>query len=307
MFRLAHVTDPHFRAFGLAGLSLRGLLGKRLLGAANIVVNRWRKHRMDLLESLGQHLAAQRPDHVALTGDVGNVAWVSEWQAGRRWLERYAGPPADVTVIPGNHDAYVNDVTRTGAFESLFAAYQHAERGGGGAAGTDSREAYPFVRVRGPLALVAVNTCVPTGDFGAWGEIGPAQLRRLEAILGDDDVRRRVRVVLMHHPPVVHRKGEDRNLRDRGALAEVLARVGADLVLHGHDHRDEAAVLEGPRGSRIMAVGAGSASYAGPAEGRARYNVYGFREDGRGIELHTYAHDARERSFVEVSRKTLAP
>ena len=69
--------------------------------------------------------------------------------------------------------------------------------------------------------------------------------------------------------------GEYRNLKDRAALAAVLARVGADLVLHGHDHADERATLEGPGGAKIPVVGAGSASYAGAPDRRSRYNIYG--------------------------------
>ena len=52
MFRLAHVTDPHFRSF--AGARPGAFLGKRAIGALNLVVNRRRKHRMELLEELGE-------------------------------------------------------------------------------------------------------------------------------------------------------------------------------------------------------------------------------------------------------------
>src|SRR5207237_10182417 len=122
--------------------------------------------------------------------------------------------------------------------------------------------------------LMGITGCVATGDFGAWGEVGAAQLGRLESLLARPEVARCVRVVLVHHPPVMHKGGEHRNLRDRAALTAVLARAGADLVLHGHDHRDESAVLEGPWGRAIAVIGAGSASYAGGPERRSRSNIY---------------------------------
>jgi 3',5'-cyclic AMP phosphodiesterase CpdA len=132
------------------------------------------------------------------------------------------------------------------------------------------------VRLRGPVALIGVNSCVATGDLGAWGEIGAPQLERLEALLARRDLAERVRVVLVHHPPVRHKGGEHRNLRDRSALAAVLARAGADLVLHGHDHQDE----------------------------RARLNIY---EIGAGaITLVTRAHDQASDRFAEVRRERLA-
>ncbi|MDX2020546.1 MAG: metallophosphoesterase [Deltaproteobacteria bacterium] len=304
-FRLAHLTDPHFRSFEGAFPSV--LVGKRVVGALNILVNRRRKHRMELLEKLGQHLAGQKVDHVAITGDIGNVSLVGEWKAGLRWIQRYGGRPERVTVIPGNHDAYVRDVVASSAFERLFEPYQTGERAAarsdGGEHLADSRESYPFVRLLGRLVLVAVNTCVPTGDLGAWGQIGDRQLRRLESMLADPQFKNRQRVVLLHHPPVVHKHGEERNLRDRDAFAAVLAKVGADLVLHGHDHRDEVATLRGPLDAPVPVVGAGSASYAGAPAGRARYNIYEF-SDGH-IGCVTYAHDKQTDAFVQVDRKVL--
>jgi 3',5'-cyclic AMP phosphodiesterase CpdA len=292
MFRLAHVTDPHFRGF--AGARPWHFFNKRMLGTANIVLFRRRKHRMELLEDLRRDLAARPVDHLALTGDLGNVSLEGEWLAARRWIEAYA-PPAAVTVIPGNHDAYVAETVRAGTFERVFAPYQTADLRQGDTS-------YPFVRFRGDLALVAVNSCVPTGDLGAWGEIGVDQLARLEALLQAPQVAGRTRVVLIHHPPVRHRRGEDHNLRDREALAALLKRTGADLVLHGHDHRDERATLQGPDGRKIPIIGAGSASYAGHPEHRARYNVYEI--EGRAITAITYAH-AGAGPYREAARERL--
>jgi 3',5'-cyclic AMP phosphodiesterase CpdA len=308
MFRLAHVTDPHFRGF--AGLRLGALAGKRAIGLVNLALNRRRHHKLELLAALGEDLASQAVDHMALTGDLSNISLEGEWGEALRWIERHAGPPEAVTVIPGNHDAYVADVVKAGTFERLFGRFQTADvdgvtaGAGAGVAAGDPRAGYPFARLRGPLALIGVSSCVATGDLGAWGEIGTPQLARLEALLTHAEVARRVRVVLVHHPPVMHKGGEHRNLKDRDALAAVLAQVGADLVLHGHDHRDESAVLAGPRGGRIAIVGAGSASYAGGPERRSRYNIYEFA--GTSITLVTRAHDQASQQFREVRREPLA-
>jgi 3',5'-cyclic AMP phosphodiesterase CpdA len=310
MFRLAHVTDPHFRGFD--GLKLGELAGKRAIGLVNLALNRRRKHKAELLDGLSADLRAQAVDHLALTGDLSNLALEGEWQAALRWLGRLEAAPAAATIIPGNHDVYTADVVRAGAFERLFGGYQTgdvappARAHAAAAAGTapvDGRDRYPFVRLRGPLAIVGVNSCVATGDLGAWGEVGAAQLERLEAVLTSAEVAHRVRVVLIHHPPVMHKGGEARNLRDRAALVALLARTGADLVLHGHDHRDENAVLEGPAGARIAVVGAGSASYSGGPERRARYNIYEITSDA--ITLVTRAHDEATDAFKEVRRERL--
>ena len=309
MFRLAHVTDPHFHGFD--GLTLGALAGKRAIGLVNLAVNRRRHHKTELLAALGEDLRAEAPDHLALTGDLSNLSLDGEWRAALRWLEQQGAASATATVIPGNHDAYVAEVVRAGTFEKLFGRFQTGDvdgvangAGGNGAGGGDGREHYPFVRLRGPLALIGVNSCVATGALGAWGEVGSEQLARLEALLGHPEVARRIRVVLIHHPPVMHKGGEARNLKDRDALAAVLARAGADIVLHGHDHRDERADLAGPGGRRIPIIGAGSASYAGGPENRARYNIYELDESGR-ITLVTRAHDEATDRFKEVRREDL--
>jgi 3',5'-cyclic AMP phosphodiesterase CpdA len=287
MFRLAHVTDPHFRGF--SGARPWQFLNKRALGLLNIVVSRRKKHRMELLEDMGSDLRGRPFDHLALTGDLGNVALEGEWQAARAWIEA-CGAPETVTVIPGNHDTYVDDVVNAGAFERVFAPYQTADLRGAAT--------YPFVRLRGEVAIVAVNTCVPTHGPGAWGRIGADQMDRLEAMLTTPEAASRVRVVLIHHPPTKQKGGEDRNLRDRADLVALLRKTGADLILHGHDHKDERATLEGPAGAKIPVVGAGSASYAKAS----RYNVYEI--EGRRITAVVYGHDGQG-AFKELTREPL--
>jgi 3',5'-cyclic AMP phosphodiesterase CpdA len=153
------------------------------------------------------------------------------------------------------------------------------------------------------VALIAVNSCVATGDLGAWGQIGEAQLARLESLLLSPALAGKIRVVLLHHPPVRQKGPEARNLRDRDALAAVLARAGADLVLHGHDHRDERSRVPGPGGTTIPIIGAGSASYAGSSDRRSRYNVYEI--EGRVITCVTYAHDEAADKFSETRREVI--
>ncbi|MGC9985191.1 MAG: metallophosphoesterase [Polyangia bacterium] len=295
MFRLAHVTDLHVRNF--AGARVRDFFGKRAIGSLNLALVRRRKHRMELLAALGEDLRARPHDHLVVSGDLGNVSLLSEWRAARNWIERTGSSIDNTTVIPGNHDTYVKEVVVSGAFEQLFAAYQRADV-------RLAADRYPFARLRGEIAIVCANTCVPTGDLGAWGRLGEAQLQRVEALLAAPEVRERFRVLVIHHPPVMHRPPENRNLRDRAKLAEVLGRVGAELVLHGHDHRDEFADLPGPDGRRIPVVGAGSASYAGATDKWSRYNIYEI--DGARVDAFTYAHDSATGAFREVRRRTVA-
>jgi len=293
MFRLAQVSDPHFRSF--AGAMPSDFFGKRAIGALNLLVNRGRKHRMALLDALRDDLRVQGAEHLVMTGDLSNLSLPGEWATARRWIDRYGAAQA-VTVIPGNHDAYVAGVVEQRLFEKAFASFQTAEV-------RLDEDTYPFARVREGVAIVGVNTCLPTGDLGAWGRIGETQLGRIERLLAAPELRDSIRVVAMHHPPVIHRGGDERNLRDHAAFAAVIARVGAELVLHGHDHRDERAKLVGPGGAQIPVIGCGSASYDGSADRRSRYNI--FEIDGRAITLCTRSHVEASNEFREVRRERL--
>jgi 3',5'-cyclic AMP phosphodiesterase CpdA len=301
VFLLAHVTDPHFRGF--AGARPLDFLNKRALGTLNLIVNRTRKHKMELLDALRLDMRAQEPDHLALTGDLSNVSLPGEWRAALAWIDTCGLEPAAVSVIPGNHDAYVEAVVAAREFETLFAPYMTNDLPAAGAVPASGRADYPYVQLRDDIAFVGVSSSVATGDSGAWGLIGQAQLARLEAMLAAPELAGKTRVLLIHHPPILQKHGEERNLRDRAALAAVLARAGADLVLHGHDHQDEHTVLPGPNGKRIPIIGGGSASYTGSAEKRSRYNLY---EIDRGrITLITRAHDEAADAFREVRREQL--
>src|SRR4051812_10970494 len=103
MFTLAHLSDPH-----LARLPIPNpldLISKRGLGYINWLRKRRRIHRPEVVAAIVADLKAQQTDHVAVTGDLVNLALPSEFQRARAWLGQ-VGSAHDVTVVPGNHDAY---------------------------------------------------------------------------------------------------------------------------------------------------------------------------------------------------------
>src|SRR5947207_10414209 len=102
-FTLAHLSDPHLPP--LPTPRLAELAGKRVLGYLNWTRNRRKFYRREVLDALVSDLRAQAPDHVAMTGDVVNLAIEAEFAPALTWL-RSLGPPDRVTAIPGNHDAY---------------------------------------------------------------------------------------------------------------------------------------------------------------------------------------------------------
>jgi 3',5'-cyclic AMP phosphodiesterase CpdA len=201
-------------------------------------------------------------DHVAITGDLTNFSLPGEYAWARRWLESI-GRPSDVTVAPGNHDVYVRSSEELPG--KFWGDYMR---------GDDGLERFPFVRRRGEVALIAVSTGVPTGPFLATGRLGDRQLARLAEAL--EQTHGSFRTVLIHHPPLSPARRFFRRLIDAADLRRVLAANGAELLLHGHDHRRALAWLDGAGNKKIPAIGVPSASAHAKHGGEdpAGYNMF---------------------------------
>lgn len=266
MFVLAHLSDLHMAARP----RLSDLVGKRGLGFINWQRKRKYIHRPEVLEAITRNLKASAPDHIAVTGDLINLSLPEEYGRARAWLEALGSAP-DVTVVPGNHDVYVRGV------EPSPARYwgEHMR-------GDDGVQRFPLVRRRANAALIALSTGVPTGPFMATGRLGGRQLAGLGKAL--DETRGCFRIVLMHHPPRSPLRRYLRRLTDAAALRAVLARHGAELLLHGHDHRRALTWLAGPGGAKIPAIGVPSASAAAPHGGEDGAGYTLFRLDRQGPE-----------------------
>ncbi len=250
MFRLAHLSDPHIGPLPAPGW--RALMNKRLTGYLNWQRNRAAHHRMDILDRLLDDVVRAEVDHVAVTGDLINLGLADEYKSARALLWRI-GPPERVSFVPGNHDAYMRQ-TVPGIVHHWRPWFL-----GDGVAETDGGYAFPFTRVRGQVALVGVNSGVPTGPFLATGFLGQRQIAALADELEALGRQGLARLVLIHHPPFDI--GFQKRLGDHRELAAMLARVGAEAVLHGHTHKGTLKQLNGPSGP-IPVIGVPSASAA---------------------------------------------
>ena len=200
-------------------------------------------------------------------------------------------------LIPGNHDAYV----RMPPHRSWdhWAPYMVGDGAGVGDPAPEFGD-FPTVRVRDRVALIGLCSAVPTPLFQASGRLGSVQLARVEAVLEELRDRDVYRVVLVHHPLVDRESPRRRQLLDAAGLREVLARCGAELVLHGHRHRTIVEAVPGPAGS-IPVVGARSSSDVGMKEHkRAQYHLYRFDPENREgpITRRVRGWDPSSRSFV---------
>jgi 3',5'-cyclic AMP phosphodiesterase CpdA len=300
---LAHLSDVHLAP--LPGMPLRHLNLKRGLGYLNWQRGRRHAHQRPALDLVVADMLAHRPHHIAVTGDLINLGLPSEYEAAREWLEDL-GAPDTVTVVPGNHDIYTSlrgdpgvarwaDHMRSDAWGRRLAKGAHSQ--------------FPFVRRIGPAALIALNSAVETPPFVAAGRLGEAQLSALADLLTKVEAEGLIRVVLIHHPPLPGQASARRGLQDAAALQSVLVERGAELVLHGHNHRDSHADFAWARG-RIPVIGVASGSMGRVHKGEplGRYNLLsiGCVDDRAHIECVTRGLDASGCAIVHLDRKVIA-
>jgi 3',5'-cyclic AMP phosphodiesterase CpdA len=263
-FVLAHLSDPHLGP--LPQPAVRDLASKRLFGYINWRRSRRRLHRRDTLDAITRDLHGREPDHVAITGDLVNIALPAEFAHARHWLETL-GQPADVSVVPGNHDAYVAaaGLHRDEHWSPYMAGDLPEEE-------ASSVGTFPYLRRRGPVALIGVSTAIATPPLMATGKVGDQQIACIARMLDDLRAENLFRVVMIHHPPLP--SARHKCLIDAVAFQRVLAAVGAELVIHGHDHVHSLVWIAG-NGGRIPVIGVPSASASASTKKRAgAYNLY---------------------------------
>jgi 3',5'-cyclic AMP phosphodiesterase CpdA len=285
------------------------LANKRWIGAMNLLSNRSRHYHVDAFDDMVRDLNALGVDHVLCTGDVTNLALRQEFAFARGKFDQLLLGPLGVTVIPGNHDAYVAEGVPL--FAELFGSFVTSDPGWEWTradVSQDSREPddlhWPIVRVRGELALIGTSTSRATPWFTAYGRLGSGQLARLQRVLGDPRLADKIRVVAIHHPPAGKRaENRIRGLRDHAAFAEVIAQTGAHLIVHGHEHRDMTEALAGPTGP-VPVRGIASGTYFHKpkhSERIARYRIYELA-GGSVVSDHVRVWDRQRRAFVSNPR-----
>jgi len=266
LFVLAHLSDPHLGPLPLPRLT--ELASKRVLGYANWRRSRHAVHRREALDAIIADIRRSNSDHIAVTGDLVNIALPYEFERARGWLESL-GTPECVSLVPGNHDAYV--AAAAGDLDRHWAPYMAGDQWP-----ADGVALFPSLRRRGDIALVGLSTAVPTSPLMATGRLGEAQIGRVGDMLAKLGAAGLFRVVMIHHSPLPE-AWRHKRLIDAAPMRAMLAQTGAELVIHGHDHVRSLAWLPGPDGARVAVFGVPSASALATPDAKhqaAGYNLY---------------------------------
>ncbi len=296
MFRLAHISDIHLGP--MPKVSWTRLLSKRLTGYINWQRKRAKEFSPDVLNGLVTHMRSASPDHVVITGDLVNLSLHEEIEQARNWLN-WLGNGKDISIICGNHDAYVK-----GLLEVAIKSWQDY------LIGDDKKPvknyaSFPLLRRRGPCSLILVNTAVPTRPFDATGSFDQAQAEQMEKLLHQE--RKNCRVILIHHPPFANATTSSKRLIGDHLFRDVLGKSGAELVLHGHTHLDTSARIDGPdKPVPVICVPAGGQEMGG-RKPPAQYNWFEIETENDRWEISQskFGYRDQNREIVQLGETKL--
>lgn len=271
MFRLIHISDLHLSP--LPPPSWRQSMSKRLTGYLN-----WKFNRKDALEkrtfdALMHDVRQQKPDHIAISGDIVNLSLDAEFARARRRIAEL-GREKDISLVFGNHDAYI-----PGAFKKACKAFAPWIIGNGPA----GKNCFPYMRIRGQVAIIGTSSAVAMPPFSAAGYFGPRQAEDMAMLLRQAGERGLFRVVMIHHPPLYHAISWNKRLWGIGRFQQAVAACGAELVLHGHTHLPTLSFMPGKDCRQVPVVGVASASQDfGGRRPPADYNLFEIGKDRAG-------------------------
>jgi 3',5'-cyclic AMP phosphodiesterase CpdA len=291
--RIAHLSDLHVLSPG--SMQWRSLaFNKRLTGYATILFHRGRVFRRDYLDAV-LVAAGHDADHVVITGDITNLALESEYEVAARMIEELARS-VEVTIVPGNHDLYVPSVQRDGRFARYFAPYGISDLPDLAVDVPAGR--FPFVQLRGPVAIIGLSSAVPRPPFVSAGYLGQRQIDALTRILAHPEVTRRTPVFLVHHEPIDQRFRIEQlrsGLTDARIFREALGDLARGLVLFGHLHIRKRAVLPTSAGHLDLVCATSAALDSTSDDARAGYNTYEIDDAGRieAIDTCVISEDGR--------------
>ncbi|MGD9078075.1 MAG: metallophosphoesterase [Desulfobacterales bacterium] len=295
-FTLAHLSDPHLA--DPHGSRFSDFLNKRFFGYLKWRLKRKSEHHNDVLAGMIQDIRNAQPDHIVVTGDLTHLGLAAEYAKAKSLLESL-GPASDVTIIPGNHDAYVDGALDCRLVDWLDYMVSDGKKACDKAITADNL-IFPSLRVRDGVAIIGVSTAQPCSTFLAVGCVGNDQLQRLQKILIETGQKGLFRIVLIHHPPKSGVVSWRKRLTDAEAFQKTLQDCGAELILHGHSHHPSRIYLETSDG-RIPVIGVPSASAAGKnPKRRARYHLYQLSPNtvSRDVKVCVRSYNNKDKCFV---------
>ena len=117
---IVHISDLHFHSYPQ---KLSEFNAKRILGATNLLIRRAREFPLKRAKLLVEIIQKMEWDHLIISGDITQLSLEKEFSLAREILDPLLIKSERVTVIPGNHDRYINQHDGTDLFTKYFGEF----------------------------------------------------------------------------------------------------------------------------------------------------------------------------------------
>jgi len=240
--RIAHFTDLHITA-SPHQIPYGSLLGKRAIGWANLKFRR----RFSAVQAaknvaiaLVKDISDLAPDHLVVTGDITGLSLPIEFETAHDILTPLF--LADrTTVLPGNHDVYVQSAVRKKLYEKWFGEWTSTDLQPDDDLLNGSKD-YPFPLVRflgDDAVLLCLRDARPNFFCDSSGKVPLGQIEALERILSSRLVDNRTIILALHYGLVDKNRNPDgffHRLHNASIIQKLAERYEVSLVIHGHLH-----------------------------------------------------------------------
>ena len=248
--------------------------------------------RLDALRAI---IAQNRPDAVAVSGDLTQRCTNREFSNARAYLDSIE-KTAPCVVIPGNHDIrWLGAVARNLGFAGLFRERAHNFKYSRYLRHI-SDDLSPSLQIPGAV-IAGVNTAhgITRGaitrrfrDLGVIGQVKHADMVRVREAF-ENAAPNAARIVMIHHNPIRGALSGRHGLANTEQALHAFADLGTELVLCGHDHQDAIHTIE--RGERGLIIStAGTISNRIRAGRASSFNLVEIEDH----EIHITAHAWRK-------------
>lgn len=217
-------------------------------------------HGQKLIEVLTD-ITARGVDHVIVTGDIADNPEDGDFLYAKELFAHFGLMSGDrMSIVPGNHDIFggapggadffrfasiCRSIDRDRKVDNFIELFKETFPAGG---------AFPYLKLIENVAIIGLNSVgkwsVRRNPEGSNGIIYAGQLEKLKEILSSEEVRDKVKIVLIHHH--LNKPGMDPDypehtlwlkvisykmkLYGKKKLTDLFKKHKVNLVLHGHTH-----------------------------------------------------------------------
>lgn len=267
--RIAHISDVHILDGSAQprGSRYRFATGFVSIGRPLDAAARLRKLGAALLAA--RHAGA---DHVVVSGDLTEVGSDAEFEAFAGALGEAPFAPEQITLVPGNHDAYTSEDGWARALRGPLRAFR-----------ASSATAPGHVVDRGNVAILPVDSTRFQSIARSGGVISQDTSEALRARLEDASLAKKPMVLVQHHPPFATGRTPVwewiDGLREGWRVTDLLRKHPRAQLLHGHLHKVVDKVVDKLAGLARSTI-FGAPATVDDRDGEPRVRLYDVTSDG---------------------------